>query len=308
VPCTFQSAPDAEAGRNARPQAATETIGLFQSAPDAEAGRNSWTWPQVSSQCCFNPLPTQRPGETAGSIHSRLSRGVSIRSRRRGREKLAELAQEDDDGEFQSAPDAQAGRNPKEIRCPPRPCRFNPLPTHRPGETTVSFRSKLRKAVSIRSRRRGREKPGAHVTGDAVALVSIRSRRRGREKPSTATIRRPTRSFQSAPDAEAGRNARFNAASAWSARFNPLPTQRPGETAGPGPAGRPWPVSIRSRRRGREKPTPGARTIARNLFQSAPDAEAGRNTCRAVPTPPGDSFNPLPTQRPGETGTTHKTR
>jgi len=83
----FQSAPDAEAGRNAVHGSAGEQVVRFQSAPDAEAGRNLWLlligWLVVS----FNPLPTQRPGET---IEPGLFRGclfVSIRSRRRGREK-----------------------------------------------------------------------------------------------------------------------------------------------------------------------------------------------------------------------------
>jgi len=83
---------------------------------------------------------------------------------------------------FQSAPDAEAGRN-----------------RHRTGGPRTM-------PVSICSRRRGREKPGDRGVGQAVGLVSIRSRRRGREKPFPFLSPAQAEEFQSAPDAEAGRN------------------------------------------------------------------------------------------------------
>jgi len=273
-------------GREKRPKTPEkERSEKFQSAPDAEAGRNSWPAVRSSPTSSFNPLPTQRPGETV-DFHDRMrvwqqfqsapdaEAGRNVKgSTYENRPHLFQSAPDAEAGRnrsasastariwsFQSAPDAEAGRNKvgqleRKLRkmfqsAPDAEAGrnagipafgfayngFNPLPTQRPGETPSEQPSNVVPLVSIRSRRRGREKPAYAAAGTGPLPVSIRSRRRGREKRSAA--RAPT---------------------AGARGFNPLPTQRPGET-----------VEDREQRH----------SIL--LFQSAPDAEAGRNARRGA--------------------------
>ncbi len=131
----------------------------FQSAPDSEVGRNakpSCVWPMPTS---FNPLPTRRSGETGVSKDNSPVLVVSIRSRLGGREKR-----------FVGAPLVQlhhvsirsrlGGREKRTM--PPTAAAgatcFNPLPTRRSGETIGKLLRAAGWKVSIRSRLGGREK------------------------------------------------------------------------------------------------------------------------------------------------------
>ena len=133
----FQSAPSAQAGRNkseqllraerkrfnplpalrpggTRANHPMQIAMVFQSAPSAQAGRNWLLCPRPKRTLCFNPLPALRPGGT--TLAAEAATGcypVSIRSQRSGREEpgLRECSL-DCTHAFQSAPSAQAGRNP----------------------------------------------------------------------------------------------------------------------------------------------------------------------------------------------------
>ena len=156
--------------------------------------------------------------------------------------------------------------------------------------------------------------------------VSIRSRRSGREEHASAGQRLPSRVFQSAPGAQAGRNTveqvpgevgevsirsrrsgreervRRRARDRCRRCFNPLPALRPGGTAGQLAAIVRERVSIRSRRSGREEHVAaGSPRCGANRFQSAPGAQAGRNAGRSRPIRDCACFNPLPALRPGGT-------
>jgi len=188
----FQSAPDAEAGRNLRNDTVTPLNSLFQSAPDAEAGRNDGRHARALDSPRFQSAPDAEAGRNAPTPQAAVGYLlVSIRSRRRGREKPECGPRPVPPVLFQSAPDAEAGRNPDGRLRPCESRSFNPLPTQRPGETPVPARPDRRDGVSIRSRRRGREKHGS--TNMAAALLM----------------------FQSAPDAEAGRNGCSRRALRW---------------------------------------------------------------------------------------------
>jgi len=155
---------------------------------------------------------------------------VSIRSRRRGREKRGEEEAPARDALFQSAPDAEAGRNYAARSAAIRLRSFNPLPTQRPGETRNLDQVRVVLAVSIRSRRRGREKLLIRrKPSTCIPFQSAPDAEAGRNFPIPAR-RRAELQFQSAPDAEAGRNPLPTVLSTVSGCFNPLPTQRPGET------------------------------------------------------------------------------
>jgi len=83
VRMSFQSAPGAEAGGNARAPWRAARPSVFQSAPGAEAGgnrphRSAGSWP-----ACFNQPPALRPGETRDDLDDGPAhRGVSISPRR----------------------------------------------------------------------------------------------------------------------------------------------------------------------------------------------------------------------------------
>ena len=97
---------------------------------------------------------------------------------------------------FQSAPGAEAGRNSSvgfpRIAVP----RFNPLPALRPGGTLLESGDLGGEVVSIRSRRSGREERQSSVTELSASV------------------------FQSAPGAEAGRNANVVAMAAYDAKVS----------------------------------------------------------------------------------------
>ena len=64
VSVTFQSSPDACAGRNPDNGEARSPLTVFQSSPDACAGRNSRGPTVIRSGSRFNPRPTHAPGAT----------------------------------------------------------------------------------------------------------------------------------------------------------------------------------------------------------------------------------------------------
>ena len=82
---------------------------------------------------------------------------------------------------FQSAPGAQAWRNPSDPAFVPGLCCFNPPPALWPGGTHPALRV------------------------DGVTVVSIRPRRSGREELVFQNSQAALNGFQSAPGAQAGR-------------------------------------------------------------------------------------------------------
>ena len=204
----FQSSPDACAGRNLHAVERRADAAQFQSSPDACAGRN---------------LSRTDSGLTGRSFQSSPDACA-------GRNPLiAEVRAETEP--FQSSPDACAGRNPivgtaerhalgvsilarRMRRAQPwrdaSECRgrsgFNPRPTHAPGATVSGCAGRRRFCVSILARRMRRAQQVDNVeTMFSVTFQSSPDACAGRNK---TTTREPCRysMFQSSPDACAGRN------------------------------------------------------------------------------------------------------
>ncbi len=79
--CTFQSAPDREAGRCDGLSESMSAYPSFQSAPDREAGRCAQQGEQIKALKGFNPRPTVRPGDAKFRRALYEKYPVSIRAR-----------------------------------------------------------------------------------------------------------------------------------------------------------------------------------------------------------------------------------
>ena len=114
--------------------------------------------PIIIRSFCFNPLPEQTPGETAGLplLTTLPTRFNPLPEQTPGETALngatsAEL-------KFQSTPGADSGRDPRNwARMLEKTC-FNPLPEQTPGETLRILDSLPYLMVSIHSRSRLRER------------------------------------------------------------------------------------------------------------------------------------------------------
>ena len=207
------------------------------------------------------------------------------------------------------------------------------------------------KRVSIRSPHKSKGRPQLPEPEREIADVSIRSPHKSKGRPSAAMISWAQGLFQSAPLTKARGDSERVPAGTTRYSFNPLPSQKQGETAAVLVGDRPVEVSIRSphKSKGRPKskgqpkhycsvsirsphkskgrpPLPslfwthtafqsapltkargdihGLRSAGTTLlFQSAPltkargDLEALARACSV------DCFNPLPSQKQGETAT-----
>ncbi|SDW94928.1 hypothetical protein SAMN05421783_11170 [Thiocapsa roseopersicina] len=250
----FQSAPDQLAGRCPARRRSLSRCKAFQSAPDQLAGR-CLRWPDAAS-----------------SSES-----------------------------FQSAPDQLAGR------CSGLPRRlglvdgFNPRPTNWPGDAGHGPRWCRACAVSIRARPIGRAMPSfradpgrsrafqsapdqlagrcdeAATVEVGMFSVSIRARPIGRAMPLNTPALYLQLEFQSAPDQLAGRCGRRGSCRRRAGRFNPRPTNWPGDATSP--------------------PPPGFNPICFNPRPTNWPGDARAATrCRPLP----QRFNPRPTNWPGD--------
>ncbi len=230
---------------------------MFQSAPGVRAGRKAALVADDLRELLFQSAPGVRAG----------------RKDRQPRRVLPSR-------EFQSAPGVRAGRKrPKAARPSSFAAKFQSAPGVRAGRKQPRRRrTRCGPAVSIRSRRSGREKGDR---GDGRARhrdVSIRSRRSGREKADSATdcVRGPAVSIRSRRSGrEKGRMSRMKRRT--SCCFNPLPAFGPGE---------------RRPRRSWWCPT--------NCFNPLPAFGPGESPRVLRDGQQNRSFNPLPAFGPGE--------
>ena len=205
----------------------------------------------------FNPLPSQKQGETSTFEPVSAYCGVSIRS-----------------------PHKSKGR-PLSFKVKSR-CvlRFNPLPSQKQGETNLVQHTKPRSRVSIRSPHKSKGRLMRGYSPEALLAVSIRSphkskgrqphirrggKRRGvsirsphksKGRPSMDVLAVPRFEFQSAPLTKArGDGCPFRRSRGLRC-FNPLPSQKQGETPCFSLLQRSISVSIRSphKSKGRHQP------------------------------------------------------
>ena len=227
----------------------------------------------------FNPLPSQKQGETLAALEGQASAKVSIRSPHKSKGRQGHTPHHEPPDPFQSAPLTKARGDPYGrflltilpmfqsaplTKARGDPCRvdglpdlhgFNPLPSQKQGETREP--AKKNRACfcfnPLPSQKQG-ETPQQRPPNPYRA-VSIRSPHKSKGRPAW----------------------NFN----WFAlrtRFNPLPSQKQGETE-----------------------TRGLNTRFLSLFQSAPLTKARGDAAIQLRRDALQRFNPLPSQKQGET-------
>ena len=135
---------------------------VFQSAPLTKARGDPMPSEETSRRVSFNPLPSQKQGETEGPRLPVLLSLVSIRSPHKSKGRPLAEEQVNPNVEFQSAPLTKARGDPllpslnfsirsfqsapltkargdrKSMRCRVPTTSFNPLPSQKQGETRPS--------------------------------------------------------------------------------------------------------------------------------------------------------------------------
>ena len=247
----------------------------------------------------FNPLPSQKQGETHLRCADGHGRGVSIRSPHKSKGRLNVRLPPSACFEFQSAPLTKARGD----RCPleygfygpcfnPLPSQkqgetgssttlmmpvacFNPLPSQKQGETQHQGRERSQSPVSIRSPHKSKGRRDRHracARSDPFQSAPL-TKARG-----DAMCRRPcpsATSFQSAPLTKARGDAYPHGLRAGGCRFNPLPSQKQGETHSARRVRLPdGPVSIRSPHKSKGRPNRLCLAVILVRFQSAPLTKA----------------------------------
>ena len=156
----------------------------FQSAPLTKARGDSAATPRRTRTGCFNPLPSQKQGETSTRRRPRRASCVSIRSPHKSKGRLASHPPLGTHKTFQSAPltkargDRGRGRSDDNFdlfqSAPLTKARgdsllksmrvgtlsFNPLPSQKQGETRRMVDHRYRLRVSIRSPHKSK---GRHI-------------------------------------------------------------------------------------------------------------------------------------------------
>ena len=107
----------------------------------------------------FNPLPSQKQGETPSGTLICPAPCVSIRSPHKSKGRLLTQGPKCIEGKFQSAPLTKA-RGDRRLPAHPHPvCRFNPLPSQKQGETIAAAWIVSTETVSIRSPHKSKGRP-----------------------------------------------------------------------------------------------------------------------------------------------------
>ena len=205
--------------------------------------------------------------------------------------------------------------------------RFQSAPlTEARGDTSPPYWGLRSYQVSIRSPHRSKGRPLRTSAGRIIALFQSAPLTEARGDLQPAAYVNDYTQFQSAPLTEArGDNSSTSCPSTSTRSFNPLPSPKQGETLNVEHVLEKAQVSIRSphRSKGRHGRVPRRRRydsvsirsphrskgrlrlnhkhVAGLLFQSAPLTEARGDPAGTTPATCGDSFNPLPSPKQGET-------
>ena len=259
----------------------------FQSAPLTKARGDSIRHRVSCPLISFNPLPSQKQGETQrgddrpsplavsirsphkskgrqqGSLDKPLVFRVSIRSPHKSKGRPPTRATSMSLKWFQSAPLTKARGDQRRGDLPHDDHGFNPLPSQKQGETVVLVAFLLvllgfnplpsqkqgethivrvvlqHILVSIRSPHKSKGRRAAGFQGESVELVSIRSPHKSKGRQARLAAEDIHDGFQSAPLTKARGDGDAKGPIAGKHSFNPLPSQKQGETAWRGgcPAG-----------------------------------------------------------------------
>ena len=196
---TFQSAPLTKARGDLPTPTDPPSLPEFQSAPLTKArgdlSRQRWDAPLVR----FNPLPSQKQGETTDSKLPPHASIVSIRSPHKSKGRPEGLGPCRQRLLFQSAPLTKARGDPADTPSRGYSICFNPLPSQKQGETRPIYLDLhgLRGFNPLPSQKQGETDRHGHIklAGD----VSIRSPHKSKGRPARASSCPAPTKFQSAP-------------------------------------------------------------------------------------------------------------
>ena len=113
---------------------------MFQSAPLTKARGDQHTQQEPRSGGRFNPLPSQKQGETIALFKGEEEPPVSIRSPHKSKGRLHPAAASSSGIWFQSAPLTKARGDTRRKSQSSSKSRFNPLPSQKQGETRRALR------------------------------------------------------------------------------------------------------------------------------------------------------------------------
>ena len=179
----------------------------FNPLPSQKQGETGKSDSQATRSASFNPLPSQKQGETLPSVFLQGSWLVSIRSPHKSKGRLSCYVRSAIGGLFQSAPLTKARGDAHRRERAQQKQRFNPLPSQKQGETR-----------SI--------KPSA---GSYICFNPLPSQKQG-ETDESVSPREASCWFQSAPLTKARGDLVGYCSEDLFAGFNPLPSQKQGET------------------------------------------------------------------------------
>ena len=274
----FQSAPLTEARGDCCPLAAASASVCFNPLPSQKQGETPQTGDRSAGRRGFNPLPSQKQGETLLVAAPTFGRDVSIRSphRSKGRPVAGQHLVEAPQVSIRS-PHRSKGRHDLVRRLGHiLPFQSAPL-TEARGDGQPRARSTTIGSFNpLPSQKQGET---AGVEGLLTDIdVSIRSPHRSKGRPSRRIPARATGAFQSAPLTEARGDS------------NPCIGKRIGDAFQSAPL---------TEARGDMSMVAEASTILK--FQSAPLTEARGDYAMWIWRLEWQRFNPLPSQKQGET-------
>ena len=274
----FQSAPLTKARGDGYRARIDCVDAKFQSAPLTKARGDLLGRAKRLSVEGFNPLPSQKQGETQ----------TRVRLKRHRRK-------------FQSAPLTKARGDAREADINPSWISFNPLPSQKQGETWTRAYSYCFWTVSIRSPHKSKGRLASDIGSHSFVLFQSAPLTKARGDTLAAGSALSVEKFQSAPLTKA--RGDVCRAAHWAAYggFNPLPSQKQGETHETARGRDTNTVSIRSPHKSKGRPPPPYPKIAASGFQSAPLTKARGDPAQSGQTWPNLCFNPLPSQKQGET-------
>ena len=203
----FQSAPLTKARGDVNSPRSWPSIHSFNPLPSQKQGETSLAVRGARRCPGFNPLPSQKQGETGRMYQPRMSYSVSIRS-----------------------PHKSKGRHTRTAIGSMRILRFNPLPSQKQGETYAKFAYPDESYVSIRSphKSKGRRHASGSVAASSMFQSAPLTKARGdfdAPKPASCPF-----SFNPLPSQKQGETGCRKAWNNYQLGFNPLPSQKQGET------------------------------------------------------------------------------
>ena len=273
---------------------------LFQSAPLTKA-RGDLRWaPAVSTVDRFNPLPSQKQGETRLNDHPRLLLFVSIRSPHKSKGRHDGLERGGHEAKFQSAPLTKARGDGIELTGQSVDIRVSIRSPHKSkGRHTTADRADIITPVSIRSphkskgrlfgpwlpylvwccfnplpsQKQGETYPACDLRG--VLSVSIRSPHKSKGRPMAAAAPTVPAEFQSAPLTKARGDFHLSIPPPQPIRVSiRSPHKSKGRQSALRGASGCFEVSIRSPHKSKGRRPAVADSSRRLLFQSAPLTKA----------------------------------